>query len=83
MNEAQPDFASLMADAHRAAMSLDGMVSRDGSKETAKAVTEALRVYSALSGYRHTVRMTVAQTAALQNAMDVLRARLRFFGESL
>lgn len=81
MDEAQPAFDDLMVDAQRTALSLDGKVKRDGSKETAIAVTEALRVYLALNEYRHGVRMTVAQTALLQEAMDILRARLRFFGE--
>lgn len=80
LTDDQAKFAELMSDAQRAAIELDG-ISRDGSKEMARVVRAGLRVYSRLLDFRQTVRMDVVQTDLLQTALDLLWARLRFFGE--
>lgn len=81
MNAERPEFSDLMLDAHRALQALEGATDRDDSTRTAKAVREGRRVCERLLDYRGAVRMTVSDTVMLQNALDVLRARLRFFGE--
>jgi hypothetical protein len=64
-------------------VALDDYLRRDGSKATAQAVEKASRIYSRLREYRGVVKMTQAENVLLQNALDMLRARLRFFGESV
>jgi hypothetical protein len=44
-------------------------------------VNDGRRVYSELLDYRENVRMSGAEASLLQMALDLLRARLRFFGE--
>jgi hypothetical protein len=83
MKEDQSKVADLMADAHRAMFALDDFTRRDGSRAMTVAVKDGLRVYSLLIDYRQAERMSAAESSLIQNAIDVLRARLRFFGEVL
>jgi len=83
MDGDRPEFADLMADAHRALLALDNVTVRGGSKATATAVREGLRVYSQLIDYRQTERMSAAESSQLQNSVEFLGARLRFFGEAV
>jgi hypothetical protein len=76
-----PHFDDLINDAHRATVALDGVTAKDSSKARVAAVSECRRVYEQMLDYRGSVRMTVAESVALQNALDQLRARLKFFGE--
>jgi hypothetical protein len=79
----QPTFAELMADAQRTMLALDELSGRDGSRATAAAVGAGMRVYSQLRDFRQAVRRTPMETSLLQAALDLLRARLRFFGEAV
>ncbi len=74
-------FPVLMTEANRAMVALDDITMRDGSKATAATVRDGLRVYSELLNYRETVRMNMADISLLQTALDMLRSRLRFFGQ--
>ena len=82
MGSNQPEFANLMADAHRAMLALDDVTKRDGAKATAAAVNNSQRIYLQLLDYQRTASMTKAEANTLQTALDILRARLRFFGEA-
>jgi len=66
---------------HRAMLVLDNFPRRDGSRAMTVAVRDGMRVYSVLIDYRQTERMSGAEASLLQTAIDLLRARLRFFGE--
>jgi hypothetical protein len=77
----EPSFAELMADAQRTMFTLDDLSGRDGSRATAAAVSAGMLVYSRIKDYRQMVRMTPVEMSLLQPALDMLRARLRFFGE--
>jgi hypothetical protein len=79
----RPDFAELMIEAHRATVALDGVTRWDGAKATAAALRDGNRVHSELLNYRATVKMTMTENSMLQNALDLIRARLRFFEESV
>jgi hypothetical protein len=83
MTSDQSNFADLMADAHRCVIALDALMARDGAKAAAQAVRDGESVYARLLEYQKTVRMTVVESALLQTALDLLRARLRFFGEAV
>jgi predicted RNA-binding Zn ribbon-like protein len=82
-NGEERTFGELMAAASRAMRALDDLSKRDGSRASAAAVSAGMAVYSQLLEYRRTVRMTPLETSLLQSALDLLRARLRFFGESV
>lgn len=79
----RPDLAGLMIEAHRVAVALDGVTTRDGLKAKAAALRDGSRVHSELLDYRATIKMTMTENSMLQNALDLIRARLRFFGESV
>jgi hypothetical protein len=81
MDGERSTVADLIADAHRAMLALDDFTRRDGSKAMNVAVRDGMRVYSLLIDYRQSERMSVAESSLLQSAIDMLRARLRFFGE--
>lgn len=76
-------FVAAMADAHRVMLVLDSHTRFDGSENTARPVDDGVRVYEQLCDYRQTVKMTLMETALLQTALDLLRARLQFFGEAV
>jgi hypothetical protein len=65
-------FADLMADAYRAVRALDA-----SGGSTPAAVREGRRAYLQLLEYRKSVRMTLAQSALVQTALDLIWARLR------
>jgi hypothetical protein len=75
-------FAGLMLDAQRATVALDCATNREDSGEKAAAVNEGKRVYTELLPYQRAVWMTTSQAAVLQTALDLLWARLRFFGDA-
>jgi hypothetical protein len=79
----RPRFDGLMVDAHRAMLALDNVTFGGASRATAAAVRDGLRVYSQLVDYRQTERMSAAESSQLQNALDLIRSRLRFFGEAV
>lgn len=81
MDGERSKVADLMADAHRVMLALDEFTRRDGSKAMNVAVGDGMRVYSLLIDYRQSERMSVAESSLLQTAIDLVRARLRFFGE--
>jgi hypothetical protein len=81
MKAVQSKVANLMTDAHRAVLGLDDFTQRDGSKAMSVAIRDGMNVYSLLIDYRQTERMSVAESSLVQAAIDLLRARLRFFGE--
>jgi hypothetical protein len=72
-----------MIEAHRVAVALDGVTTRDGLKAKAAALRDGRRVHSELLDYRATIKMTMTENSMLQNALELIRARLRFFGESV
>jgi hypothetical protein len=76
-------FDVLMVDAHRAMLTLDNVMVGGASRAIVAAVRDGLRVYSQLVDYRQTERMSAAESSQLQNALDLIRSRLRFFGEAV
>lgn len=76
-------FDELMIEAHRVTVALDAVTKRDGTKVTAVPVSEGKRLYQQLRDYQRTAWMTAAESHALDAAMETLRARLKFFGESV
>lgn len=80
MKEDLPIFADLMSDAYRVILALDAVTPRDGA--AGMALTEARRVYASLYDYQRTAWLTKREADAVQNALDVIQARLKFFGES-
>jgi hypothetical protein len=76
-------FAELMADAQRVMTALDGVMTRDSAKATSAAVRDGMRLYSLFVEFRGTVRMSQEENCLLQEKLDLLRARLRFFGEAV
>ena len=74
-------FADLILEAQQATVTLDALTKNDGAKATAAAVGDGRLVYALLLRYRETARMTISEMDLLQHALDMLRARLRFFGE--
>jgi hypothetical protein len=83
MDRDETQFNDLMTDARRAVVALDGVTTKDGPKALAVAVSDARRIYEQLLDYRGSVKMTVEESVILQNALDQLRERLKFFGESV
>lgn len=83
MPENASDFGSLLMKADRAISALDDFTRRDGSRATAQAVSDGVGVYSHLLEYQRTAWMTAAENSAVQSALDMLKARLRFFGQSV
>jgi hypothetical protein len=77
------DFNDLMAEAHRVMVALDGMTRRDGPRATSGAVGQGKHVFKQLLAYRLSARMTRPEAHILDSAVDLLKARLKFFGESL
>jgi len=73
MGENLPRFADLMADAYHAVSALDG---GRGSRLSA-AMRDGRRVYSELLEYRKATKMSLAQGALVQRALDLIWARLR------
>jgi hypothetical protein len=63
-------------------MVLGGLVQRAGAKATAVAVSDAKGVYARLLEHQRTARPTAVEANALQESLDTIRARLKFFGES-
>jgi isocitrate/isopropylmalate dehydrogenase len=82
MDEELTKFADLIAEADRAVMMLDEFTMHDSAKAIARAVRDGKSVYAGLLEHRNTIRMTDAESAQFQEALDLLRARLRFFGEA-
>jgi len=80
MTRDDPNFDDLMVDAHRALLALDGVTKRDSAKAVTAAVNNGQQIYSQLLVYQRTAWMTKAEANALQTTVDLLRARLRFFG---
>ncbi|MGC2618368.1 MAG: hypothetical protein WA414_04950 [Acidobacteriaceae bacterium] len=77
------EFNELMMAAHRVIVALDGMTRRDGSGAASGPVGQGKHVYKQLLAYRFTDRMTRPEAHALDSAVDLLKTRLKFFGESL
>lgn len=80
-DDAQLD--KLMADAHWAVTALDLAANRDRSKLDGALTDRARDAAARLTEYRNANRLTTAQTGKVQRALDLLRARLRFFGITL
>jgi hypothetical protein len=74
-------FSDLIADARRAVVGVDRFTKRDGAKETAAAINKARYFYGKLLEHQFTASMTQAEASALQEVVDLLKARLKFFGE--
>jgi hypothetical protein len=79
----QPHFNDLMIEAHRVTFALDGVTKQDGPKALAVAVSNGRSIHAQLLDYQRTARMTKPESATLQNAIDLLQARLKFFGQSV
>jgi hypothetical protein len=79
----QPHFDDLIIDAHRATIALDVVTKKDGPRVLAAAVNNGKHVRARLLEYQRTARMTMPESAALQNALDLLHARLKFFGTNI
>jgi hypothetical protein len=58
-------------------------VGRVDSKAYSVAVSAGTRIYSQIQDYQRTVRMTPVGASLLRSALDLLRARLRFFGRAV
>jgi hypothetical protein len=80
MGGEQPHFNGLMIEAHRATVALDGVMRKDGRAFTA-AVNNGKLIHAQLLEYQKTAWMTKPEVAAVQQALDLLEARLKFFGE--
>jgi hypothetical protein len=76
-------FADLIADARHVITALDTPTMQDGAKATYAAIRDGKRLYSQFLDYRGTVRMNKEENCLLQTGLELLRARLRFFGESV
>lgn len=74
MGEDLPRFADLIADAFHTVGALDG---GRGSRFNAAAIRNGRRVYSQLIEYQKTTKMTLAQGALVQRALDLIWTRLR------
>lgn len=81
MTKDQPTFDELLAEAHRALLALDNVTKRDSAKVTAAAVSNGQHIYSQLLDYQRFAYLTRAEASALLKSLDMLRARLFFFGE--
>jgi hypothetical protein len=73
----------LMIQVQRVTVALDGVTRRDGPRDTAGPVGDVKRVHARLSNYRNTTRMSAPEAHALDSVLEQLRARLKFFGESV
>lgn len=56
-----PSLGALMAEAQRVMVALDGRTQRDGTKATAKVVSEGSCVCARLREYQNTVKMTASE----------------------
>ena len=72
-----------MIEAHRVTVAMDVATTRDDLKATAAALSHGRCVYSQFLELLATVKMTQPEAHALQNTLDLIRTRLRFFGESV
>lgn len=80
MNGDTLKFGDLMADAHRVILALDAVTPRDGSRSAV--IIDARRLYALLLEYLGTTLLSPSEANAVQNALDVIHARMKFFGES-
>ena len=76
-------FKDMIFEARRVTVELDDVTQRDGHQATTAPVNRGKRVYVQLFEYRRTSRMTPQEAHALQEALDQLQARLKFFGQSV
>jgi hypothetical protein len=83
MDGDQTHFNGLLIEAHRATVALDGVAKKDGARAFAEAVNNGKRIHALLLEYQKTAWMTKPEAAAVQHALDLLEARLKFFGESV
>ena len=83
MDQEPTKFADLMADAYRAVMVLDDVTSRDSAKAISRTLRDGRSVYAGLLAHQNTVRMTGAESALFQTAVDLIKARLKFLGEAV
>lgn len=74
-------FNDLIAEAQRSATALDGLSKRDAAKDKAGPIGRAKIVYGRLLEHQSVVPMTRTEATALQGMIDLIRARLHFFGE--
>jgi hypothetical protein len=82
MND-QAAFTSHVFHANRVMIRLDPIAARDGTPAVEFALRDALAVYANLIQYQSDDSLTKDEAARLQTVIDRLRARLRFFGESV
>lgn len=77
------DFAELMLEANRVTVALDAVTRRDGPRVAAAPVSYGKRVHAQLLEYQRTARLSGMEAHALQTMLDLLHARLKFFGETV
>jgi hypothetical protein len=81
MGHDQSGFNDLMIEAQCAGIALDDATTNGSFATVLKTVNQGKLVYTRLLEYQRTIRMTKAEASALQTALDLLRSRLKFFGE--
>ena len=78
-----PNFDDLIFEAHGATFALDSVTRRDGPNVVAAPVNNAKRVCSHLVEYHRTAWLTQTEAHLLDDALEYLKSRLKFFGESV
>jgi hypothetical protein len=79
----QPEFNDLMIEAQRAGNALEDATINGSFASVLKIVIQGKLVCTRLLEYQRTTRMTKAEASTLQTALDLLRSRLKFFGENV
>ncbi|HTW47848.1 MAG TPA: hypothetical protein VMD92_07865 [Acidobacteriaceae bacterium] len=78
-----PDFLDRMVQADRLLLALDALGSRGEAQAVGMAMRDAVRVYAELVALRDAHPLTDGESIRLQIALDRIRARLKFFGQSV
>jgi hypothetical protein len=76
-------FQNRMHEVKRALLALDEVSNRDTLASVVKAVARGKIAYTHLQRHQNSVKMTAEEAHQLETAMDVLQARLNFFGEKV
>lgn len=73
----------LMADADLALHDITALFAADNIEVAARVVRSTRETYELIRAKRKNLTMSVSETAALNEKMDRLRARLKFLGEQV
>lgn len=78
-----PEFVEQMTDANRALLALDSLEPRNHSANVSFTVSDAALTYAKLCVLQENRALGKSESLKLQNVLDRLRARLRFYGRSV